>query len=359
MENPRKIVHIDMDAFYASVEQRDQPRLRGRPVVVGGSPYSRGVVAACSYEARAFGIRSAMPSRQALALCRDTVFVDPRFEVYREVSLQIQSIFTQYTELVEPLSLDEAYLDVTDCPRFEGSASRIAHAIKAEILKTTGLIASAGVSYNKFLAKIASDMDKPDGFCCVLPEQGEAFVATLPIGKFYGVGAVTEARMLALGIENGSDLRRWTLDDLRAHFGKSADFYYHIARGIDERSVSSDRTRKSIGSETTFSKNLLARDAMLEALDLLAIQVGESLQAKSLLAGTVTLKARFPDFTTVSRSITLPDLVGDAALLSSVIPVLLERAVDPGREVRLLGLSVSGLVSDDIRPRQLGMFNDP
>lgn len=358
MENQRKIVHIDMDAFYASVEQRDQPTLRGRPVVVGGSPYSRGVVAACSYEARAYGIRSAMPSRQALALCRDTIFVDARFEVYREVSLQIQSVFMQYTDLVEPLSLDEAYLDVTACPSLEGSASRIARAIKAEIRANTGLVASAGVSYNKFLAKIASDMDKPDGFYRVLPEEGEAFVATLPIGKFYGVGAVTEAKMLSLGIETGGDLKRWALEDLRAHFGKIADFYYHIARGIDERPVSTDRERKSIGSETTFSQNLVARDAMLKALDSLATQVGESLQEKSLLASTVTLKARFPDFNTVSRSITLPDLVGDAAMLCSVAPLLLERAVGPGREVRLLGLSVSGLVSDEIRPRQLGMFNE-
>ncbi len=347
-----------MDAFYASVEQRDNPGLVGLPVVVGGSPKGRGVVAAASYEARKFGIRSAMPARQALALCPDTVFVKPRFEVYKAVSQQVQAIFREFTPLVEPLSLDEAYLDVTDCPQFDGSATHIAQAIRQRIRDTTHLVASAGVSYNKFLAKVASDIDKPDGFYRILPHEGEAFVARLPIGRFHGVGAVTEEKMHALGIQYGADLKRWTLDELSHHFGKSARYYYQVARGIDNRQVSPSRTRKSIGSETTFSQNLTTRDAMLDVLRKLADGVSASLRKHGLMATTLTLKLRYADFNTVTRSHSLAIPFDDRMHMEELIALLLDRALEPGRSVRLLGVAASNLVSaDDGSPRQLTLFD--
>lgn len=355
----RKIIHIDMDAFYASVEQRDNPTLVGLPVVVGGSPTGRGVVAAASYEARKFGIHSAMPARQALALCPATVFIKPRFDVYQSVSQQVQRIFREYTPLVEPLSLDEAYLDVTDCEHYDGSATRIAQAIRHQIRETTQLIASAGVSYNKFLAKVASDFDKPDGFYRILPSEGEEFVGRLPIGRFHGVGAVTEEKMHALGIEYGSDLKRWTLDDLTHHFGKSARYYYQVARGIDHRRVSPTRTRKSIGSETTFGQNLTTREAMLEALRKLADGISESLRKRGLMATTLTVKLRYPDFNTVTRSHTLSTPFDDRLHMEELITLLLDRALEPGQSVRLLGVSASNLVSaDDGTPIQLTLFDE-
>ncbi len=354
----RKIIHIDMDAFYASVEQRDDPSLIGLPVVVGGSPRGRGVVAAASYEARKFGIRSAMPARQALKLCPDTVFVKPRFDVYQSVSQQVQAIFREYTPLVEPLSLDEAYLDVTDCTLFDGSATRIAQAIRQQIRDTTHLIASAGVSYNKFLAKVASDIDKPDGFYRILPHEGEAFVARLPIGRFHGVGAVTEEKMHSLGIQHGADLKRWTLDELTYHFGKSARYYYQVARGIDNRRVSPTRTRKSIGSENTFSQNLSTRDEMLDALRKLSDGISASLRKRGLMATTLTIKLRYPDFNTVTRSHTLATPFDDMMHMEELIVLLLDRALEPGRSVRLLGVSASNLISaNDGTPRQLMLFD--
>lgn len=353
----RKIVHIDMDAFYASVEQRDRPELRGLPVVVGGSPYSRGVVAASSYEARQFGIRSAMPSRQALSLCAETIFVPPRFDVYKQVSREIQAVFHEYTSLVEPLSLDEAYLDLTDCNLYEGSATRIAQAIRAQILEQTQLVASAGVSYNKFLAKIASDMDKPDGFYRILPDQGEDFIARLPIGRFFGIGAVTEAKMHSLGIASGADLRLWSLEDLRTQFGVRAGYYFDIARGIDNRVVSAERVRKSIGSETTFDRDLVDSDAMLIALAPLAAEVSGSLKKSGLLGVTLTLKVRFDNFQLVTRSHTLSQSFNDQSRMRELLPLLLDRAIAPGRRVRLLGVTMSGLESvDGTQPRQLDLF---
>jgi DNA polymerase-4 len=235
-----------MDAFYASVEQRDFPEYRGKPLIVGGPPDSRGVVAACSYEARRFGIHSAMPSSRAWRLCPQAIFVKPRFDVYRTVSREIQAVFYEFTDKVEPLSLDEAYLDVSECNRWSGSATLIAKEIKSRIRLKTGLTASAGVSYNKFLAKIASDMDKPDGLYVIKPEQGEAFIEKLPIGRFFGVGRATEAKMKQLNIHTGLDLKNWSRDDLVAHFGKPGGYYYEIARGIDRRAVNSHRIRKSI-----------------------------------------------------------------------------------------------------------------
>lgn len=254
MAKQRKIIHVDMDAFYASVEQRDFPELKGKPLIVGGQPDSRGVVAACSYEARKFGIHSAMASSRAYRLCPEAIFVRPRFDAYKEASNIIREIFWRYASEVEPLSLDEAYLDVTYTESFNGSATLIAKAIKSEILAETGLIASAGVSYNKFLAKIASDMDKPDGLYLIRPEQGQEFVNKLPIGKFHGIGPATEAKMKNLGIHTGNDLRQKTLAELTERFGKSGQYYYNIARAIDERPVRSQRIRKSLGKETTLPK---------------------------------------------------------------------------------------------------------
>lgn len=357
MSTPRKIVHIDMDAFYASVEQRDDPTLRGKPVVVGGSPYSRGVVAACSYEAREFGVRSAMPSRQALSLCPETLFIPPRFEVYRAVSEQIQAIFHEYTPLVEPLSLDEAYLDVSNSPHFGGAATAIARQIKAQILSETGLVASAGVSYNKFLAKIASDMDKPDGFYRILPEEGEAFIGRLPIGRFYGVGAVTEAKMQSLGIHTGADLRRWTLDDLTVQFGKSGRYFYDIGRGEDHREVTPERTRKSFGAETTYSENLREPGEMVDALIPLSNRIITSLAEQRLIAMTATVKVRFADFRLVTRSHSQALPISQARL-HALLPILLDRALEPDLEVRLLGVSLSGLQPKQQGSPQLELFHD-
>ncbi len=345
----RKIIHIDMDAFYASVEQRDNPALRGRPVIVGGSPNGRGVVAACSYEARKFGIHSAMPSSEAGRRCPHAEFVRARFNVYQDVSKQIHAVFREFSNLVEPLSLDEAYLDVTDSTLLNGSAIRIAQEIRSIILQRTGLNASAGVSYNKFLAKIASDVNKPNGLFTILPADGEAFVAALPIGKFYGVGKATETRMHELGITTGADLRTWSLAELAAEFGKSAQYYYNVARGIDHRSVRSSRTRKSIGSETTFGENLTDTTDMLDVLERLADRVCNELIAKDLRASTVTIKVRFANFDTYTRSHSHAGGFVDAAILKRILPFLLRRALQTRKHasVRLLGVSLSNLSSAD------------
>ena len=342
MDN-RKIIHIDMDAFYASVEQRDTPGYRGRPVIVGGAPQRRGVVAACSYEARKFGIHSAMPSARAAKLCPQAIFIKPRFDVYRRVSEQIRTIFREYTDLVEPLSLDEAYLDVSDCKLYQGSATRIARELKTKIKAATGLTASAGVSYNKFLAKISSDMDKPDGLYVVTPDAGEAFVERLPIGRFFGVGKATEARMKALNITTGADLKLLSLEQLRRHFGKTGDFYYHIARGVDMRPVSNRRERKSISSETTFMEDLSDRQEMLKSLDALADDTMQILINKQLSARTLTIKVKYADFQQVTRSKTLPEPFIGAVPIRPVLAELLAKTDAGKRRVRLLGVGVSNL----------------
>ena len=359
----RRIIHVDMDAFYASVEQRDDPALRGRPVVVGGPPSSRGVVAACSYEARRFGIHSAMPSAEAGRRCPDAVFVPPRFDVYRGVSAEIHAVFREFTGLIEPLSLDEAYLDVTDAPLVGGSAVRTARRIKALIAERTGLVASAGVSYNKFLAKIASDHDKPDGLFWVLPADGEAFVATLPIGRFHGVGPVTEARMRSLGIETGADLARWSLADLTAEFGSHAAWYHRVARGIDDRPVRSSRVRKSMGAERTFAANLTRRGDMLAFLERLVDEVLADLATRGLAGSTLSVKVRFADFETLTRAHGRGGRggPGGAAALDAVsarrtLPFLLDRALATRErhQVRLLGVTISSLsATDEARPVQL------
>ena len=300
----RKVVHCDMDAFYASVEQRDNPELRGKPVAVGGSA-ARGVVAAASYEARAFGVRSALPSVTAKRRCPDLIFVKPRFEVYRAVSAQIHEIFAEHTDLIEPLSLDEAYLGVTQNKQNIPSATEIATLIRARIKEVTGLNASAGISYCKFLAKMASDLNKPNGQAVITPAMGPEFVAKLPVKKFHGIGPATAAKMQRLGIEIGADLREKPLAFLQQHFGKAGIWYYHISRGIDDREVQPDRLRKSIGVEDTFSADIFELDAARAEVALLANKVWGHCESKQLSGRTVTLKVKYADFQQITRSRTL------------------------------------------------------
>lgn len=343
MNNPRKIIHVDMDAFYASVEQRDFPQLRGQPVIVGGKPGGRGVVAAASYEARAFGIHSAMPSSRAYRLCPHAVFVRARFDVYRQVSDVIRNIFHQYTDLVEPLSLDEAFLDVTENKKQLPSATWVAKAIRSDIYQATNLTASAGVAANKFLAKIASDINKPNGMFVIPPEQAEAFVAKLPIGKFFGIGKATETKMHKLGIFNGADLRKRNELELSKHFGKSGLFYFDIARGIDNRHVSPHRIRKSVGVEETYSQDITSLEAMEKELDTLAITLQGRLEKASLAGKTITLKLRYSNFETLTRSQTQQHFVSQGSRLASITKSLLHENFEHGKGVRLLGITVSNL----------------
>ena len=344
MSDPlRKIIHVDMDAFFASVEQRDDPSLRGIPLAVGGSPNGRGVVAAASYEARKFGVRSALPSARALRLCPDLVFVRPRFETYREISRSIRAIFADFSDRIEPLSLDEAYLDVSDSPCCEGSATRMARAIRERIREELGLTASAGVSYNKFLAKLASDQDKPDGLFVIRPEEGEAFVQSLAVRRIHGIGPATTARMSALGIETGADLRTWSREALVERFGKAGDRYYWLARGIDDRPVQSRRVRKSIGQENTFATDMTEPADMRAELERLAGRVAERLEALEVIARTVTVKVRFTDFSIVTRSWTAPGGLATLDDLRPLLGLLLERALPEPAAVRLLGVTVSNL----------------
>ena len=346
MPEPRKIIHVDMDAFYASVEQRDDPALRGRPVAVG-SAQARGVVAAASYEARGFGVRSAMPSVTALRRCPDLVFVPPRFDVYRAISGQIRAIFADYTDLIEPLSLDEAYLDVTVDRHGLGSARRIAEAIRARILHETGLTASAGVSYNKFIAKLASDQNKPDGLCVIPPHAGPAFVAGLPVKRFHGVGPVTARRMEALGILTGADLRAQPLGFLQAHFRSSADYLYGAARGEDHRPVRPDRPTKSVGAERTFDTNLADPAALREALARVADAAWARIERCGAQGRTVTLKLRYADFRTITRARSQSTSVTDRTRLFELGWALLAPLLPVAGGVRLLGLTLSGIVEAD------------
>lgn len=351
----RKIIHIDMDAFYASVEQRDDPALRGRPLAVGGSR-ERGVVAAASYEARAFGVRSAMPSVTARRLCPDLVFVKPRFEVYRAISEEIRAVFAQHTAIIEPVALDEAYLDVTENLQGLTTATEVARVIRAEILARTGLVASAGVSYNKFLAKVASDFRKPDALFVITPVMGPGFVEDLAIGRFHGVGPVTEAKMKRLGILTGRDLKARSLEELQAAFGSSAAYYHSVARGIDERQVRAHRIRKSVGAETTFSEDLTEFDAMEARLAPLIDKVWASCSAKGVAGRTVTLKVKFSDFVQITRAQSFEaPVAGRDTMMLSVLGLL--RTVFPlRRSVRLLGVSLSGLQQGETEgPRQLGL----
>ncbi len=339
---PRKIIHVDMDAFYASVEQRDRPELRGLPVAVGGSR-ERGVVAAASYEARRFGVHSAMPSVTARRRCPGLVFVPPRFDVYRAVSLQIRRIFAAHTPLIEPLSLDEAYLDVTENLQGIASATTIARCIRATIRAETGLTASAGVSYNKFLAKLASDHRKPDGLFVITPGMGPAFVEALPVGRFHGVGPATLARMNRLGIHDGRDLRAQTMAFLQQHFGKAGPHYYWIARGVDERPVRADRIRKSVGAENTFAADLATLEAACAALQPIIEKVWRSCEGAGLRGRTVTLKVKYADFSQATRSRTGLGPVASRDELEQVSRALLEPLFPVPRGIRLLGVTLSTL----------------
>ncbi len=354
----RKIVHIDMDAFYASVEQRDNPDLRGRPVAVGHAA-KRGVVAAASYEARRFGVRSAMPATTAMRKCPQLVFAPPRFEVYKAVSRQIHRIFADYTDLIEPLSLDEAYLDVTEDRRGLSTASATAEEIRARILTETGLTASAGISYNKFIAKLASDQRKPNGQYVVRPEHGAAFVQRMPIGRFHGVGAVTEAKMKGLGIHTGQDLHDQSLDFLVRQFGKSGPWFYGIARGQDPRRVNPDRVRKSSGSETTFEQDFTAPEPVEAGVLAMADDVWAWCEKTGARARTVTVKIKWADFQQATRSRTLAHVIGDLATLRQTSLDLIRSVFPPRLGIRLVGVTLSSFDQEiALREEQLGLGLD-
>lgn len=348
----RKIIHVDMDAFYASIEQRDNPQYRGKPIAVGGSPVGRGgVVATASYEARKFGIRSAMPSKRALELCPDVIFIYPRFNVYKEVSTHIHDIFRRYTDLIEPLSLDEAFLDVTRDKQNIGSAIEIANQIRAAIKSELQLTASAGVSVNKFVAKIASDINKPDGLTFIGPSRIEGFMEELPVEKFFGVGKVTATRMNQMGLFTGADLKRLSQDDLIRHFGKSGIFFYEIVRGIDNREVQPDRETKSLSAEDTFPKDLTAIEEMEGELDKIALVVQERLRRRGLKGRTVTLKIKYHDFRQVTRSRSLERPIDDAETIANVGKALLASSQPEGKKIRLLGVGLANFGNAENPPQ--------
>src|SRR3954464_552962 len=350
----RKIIHVDMDAFYASVEQRDDPALRGKAVAVGGG--HRGVVTAASYEARPFGVRSALPSVTAKRLCPDLIFVKPRFDVYRSVSHQIRAIFLDYTDLVEPLSLDEAYLDVTEDRHGLGSARAIAEDIRRRIRGECHLTASAGVSYCKFIAKLASDHRKPDGLCVITPEKGPEFVASLPVARFHGVGPVTARKMERLGITTGADLREWSLPALQANFGSSAEWYWRICRGIDERAVKPDRPYKSVSAERTFDVDLSDPDRLSAELERVAGYAWDRVKRAEVAGRTVTLKVKFGDFTIITRSKSFAAPVPDVEAFSAAGQALLAALHPLPKGIRLLGLGLHNLwESEQSAPVQLGL----
>ncbi|MBD2536893.1 DNA polymerase IV [Nostoc flagelliforme FACHB-838] len=347
----RKIIHVDMDAFYASVEQRDNPSYRGKPLVVGGSPNQRGVVAAASYEARKFGIHSAMPSVTAIAKCPGLIFVRPRFDVYREISTSIHAIFKRYTNLVEGVALDEAYLDVTENKQNITYASTIARHIKTAIFQETQLTATAGVSINKFLAKMASGQNKPNGLTVILPEDAIAFVEKLPIEKFHGIGEVTAAKMHSLGIHTGADLKerssltlpQASLTDLTHHFGKAGHYYYKIARAEDDRPVEANRVRKSIGAETSFASDLSDVGQMLQELEQIAQIVEQRLEQHETRGRTLTLKVKFSDYQQLTRSKTILAPISELDTIFEIAKTLFESIDLENRNIRLLGISLSNL----------------
>ncbi|RZJ35117.1 MAG: DNA polymerase IV [Flavobacterium sp.] len=337
----RKIIHVDMDAFYASVEQMDNPELRGKPVAVGGAE-NRGVVAAASYEARKFGVRSALSGVLARKYCPELIFVTPRFDRYKEISNQIRTIFHDYTDLVEPLSLDEAYLDVTQNKKGNPSASMVALEIRKRIYNEVGLTASAGISINKFVAKVASDVNKPNGQKTVPPDEVEAFLEALPIRKFYGVGKVTTEKMYQLGIFTGADLKQKLPEFLEKHFGKAGNFYFQVVRGIHHSEVKPSRVAKSVAAEHTFDENLSSEIFMADKLDNIAAQLAKRISRYDVAGKTITLKIKYSDFTIQTRSKTLPYFIADKSLLLETAKELLfqERMKD---SVRLLGISLSNL----------------
>ena len=353
----KKIIHIDMDAFFASVEQLDNPELKGKPVAVGGSG-ERHVVAAASYEARKFGVRSAMPSVTAKRLCPDLIFVRHHFERYEEMSKKVFEIFYEYTDIVEPLSIDEAFLDVTNDKKNIGSATLIAKEIKAEIRKRTGLTASAGISYNKFLAKIASDIKKPDGLFVIKPEEAESFIYELPVEKFYGIGKVTAGKMHKLGIHKGADLKKLDLQDLIRNFGKAGKFYFDIVRGIDERVVETESERKSIGTELTYEKDLTKDFEIIAELYKVEKELMERLEHAGTTGRTITVKVKFSDFRQITRSKTLQTYIRDFETLHKEVTSIRKSLKLEGMKIRLLGVSVSNFEVDECSDKQLYLFSD-
>jgi DNA polymerase IV len=353
----RKIIHIDMDAFFASVEQLDNPELRGKPVAVGGSG-DRSVVAAASYEARKFGVRSAMPSVIARRLCPELIFVKHNFSRYTEVSERIREIFREYTDMIEPLSIDEAFLDVTEDKMKIGSATIIARRIRDEIKSVTGLTASAGISVNKFLAKIASDINKPDGQFLIRPEEAEKFIEGLPVEKFYGIGKVTSQKMHKLGIHTGADLKKWDLVSLVRNFGKAGVFFYEIVRGIDERPVEPDQERKSVGTELTYEKDLTTRFEIIAELYKLEKELMERIEHAETSGRTITMKIKYSDFRQITRSKTLQKYIRNFDMLHKEVTEIRKSLKLEGSRIRLLGLSISNLESEECEDRQLYLFDE-
>jgi len=339
----RKIIHIDMDAYYAAIEIRENPSLKGKPVIVGGSPQSRGVVSTCSYEARPYGVHSGMPSSQAWRLCPHAIFVYPNFAIYKVVSAQIREIFFSYTDLVEPMSLDEAYLDVTENKKGEPYASVIAKEIKQKILRTTRLTCSAGVSYNKFLAKIGSELEKPDGLVVIPPQKAEEILFKLPIEKFHGIGKVTAAKMKKLGIHNGADLYKWELKDIIRHFGKSGVFFYYVIRGIDNREVITEHDPKSLSAESTFNSDFDDVTYILSELKKIAGKVSERLQRKNIQGQSVIIKIKYDNFEILTRNANLNFLTNSADIIYKTAEGLFFTHWDASRKIRLIGIGINKL----------------
>lgn len=359
MSLQRKIIHIDMDAFYASVEQRDFPEYRNKPIVVGGKPEGRGgVVATASYEARKFGIKSAMPSKTAARLCPEVIFVYPRFDVYKEVSQSIRGIFKRYTDKIEPLSLDEAFLDVSTDKQNIGSAIDIAKRIKKEIFEELQLTASAGVSVNKFVAKIASDMNKPDGLTFIGPSKIEAFMEDLPVEKFFGVGKVTAAKMKSMGWNKGADLKKLSEEEMVRHFGKTGKFYYKIVRGIDDREVETDRKIKSLSVEDTYQSDLTEEEVILVELKELSKRLSGRLKTRGLKGRTITVKFKFHDFTLITRSLSSTGLLNDEEKIFEMVKSILHNAPVKEKKIRLLGVGISNfeLKQNNSEAIQLKLF---
>ncbi len=353
----RKIIHIDMDAFFASVEQLDNPELRGKPVAVGGSS-DRSVVAAASYEARKYGVRSAMPSVIAKRLCPELIFVRHNFERYHEISSVVYNIFLEYTDLVEPLSIDEAFLDVTSDKKKTGSGTIIAQNIRKEIKEKTGLTASAGISFNKFLAKMASEIKKPDGLFVIKPEEAQKFIDELPVERFYGIGKVTAVKMHKLGIHSGYDLRQWDVDSLIRNFGKAGEFFFDIARGNDERPVEPDQERKSVGTEITYSKDLTTRFEIVAELYKLEKELMERLDHAQTTGRTITVKIKFSDFRQMTRSRTLQTYINDFETLHREVTAIRKTMELEGERIRLMGVTVSNLITEDNADQQLHLFEE-
>ncbi|MDF1585194.1 DNA polymerase IV [Marinimicrococcus flavescens] len=352
----RKILHVDMDAFYAAIEQRDDPALRGRPIAVGGGG-ERGVVLTASYEARPFGVRSAMPGSRARRLCADLLFVPPRFDAYRAASAQIRAVFRRYTGLVEPLSLDEAYLDVTEPLPGPMPAVEVARRIKQEIREATGLTASAGVSFNKFLAKIASDLEKPDGLTVIRPQQALAFIAGLPIERFHGIGPATAARLRARGIGSGADLQAMSREELHARFGRSGLHYWKIANALDDRPVEPDRPRKSLSVEETFPRDVTDPAILREALCAMAGELAQRLERRGFAGRTLTLKIKYADFRVRTRRLTVGERLAGAARIQALAEQLLDSPAPLEGPVRLLGIGV-GNPPEAAEARQLRLDLD-